>query len=402
MDEGIWQLPGPARLITETVREVNRGRHAAVVIPAILANDQMFVAGLVRSLTAALWVANEYPKLVTAHDTNDDDGPLQWLGHALEVDDRLHCTAQLLDHPDAAEKTAVFDCSTLHTKRCQEVSAMFTRLVAESRPRPADRRPRLVMVCTRAALPQLGTDHTDVTFETLWWWGRLSRWDIAAQIVPTIEASTAPGVLRDVRLETVIEVCRWDLRLADQLAESWDGDPESLPTLIAEANEGPTEVFSRKSPRNSGRRPQGDLADCWDAGTVNLWHDECTASIRATPATAEALKHAVWAAQARVLMPWIEERRQLVADDLLRSHGRAAVRAVLGNNLSPASNGISEILEVGPLFVAVRELSGRRRPALRDAAFLLWKARNKLAHLQALTTDEQRELITGFAGLSFV
>lgn len=391
MDDDIWRLPGPARLVADTVREVNRGRHAAVVLPAVLGDDQDFVSGLVGSLTTALWAANEDPRRVAADE--EDIDPLAWLAQALDVDGGPLSTSQLLDHDEAAGKTAILDCTPLHSKLRREVSATVTRLVSESRPRPADRRPRLLLVCTRDALPRLGAEYTDVTFESLWWWGRLSRWDVAAQIQPAIQARSEPGVLRDVRLETLIEVCRWDIRLAARLADGWDGDPDLLPALIDEAaSPDVAKCPPARLSRNSGRRPNGDLVDYWDSGAVDLWHDECVTAVRSVADRAKAVRHAIWSAQARVLLPWIEARRQAVAADLLRTRGKAAVHSVIG--------GVPDVLEVGPLFVAVKALSGRNRPALRDAVYLLWQARNKLAHLQALTTDEQRDLVTVFAGLS--
>jgi hypothetical protein len=393
MDEEIWRLPGPAGLIAAAVRELSRGRHTAVVVPAVLADSEAFVAGLISSLTAELWTAGELPSRVVPDE--EEDGPLQWLGQAFEIDDPLPGTAHLLDHPAAAERIALFDCCPLNAKHRREVSATLTRIVAESRPRPVHQRPRLLLVCTQDALPRLGTDSADVTFEALWWWGRLSRWDIAARIVPAIDAASEPGVLRDVLLETVIEVCRWDVWLATKLATEWDGDPDSLPELIAEAGHPSTGSCPAELPRSSGRRPHGDVAGYWDKGSVDLWHDETTPSIRAMTGTEREIRHAVWAAQARVLLPWIETRRQLVAADLLRTHGKAATYAAAG-----VDDASADILEVGPLCAAVRSLVGRQRPALRDAVHQLRNARNQLAHLQALTIHEQRDLVRAFAGIN--
>ncbi|WP_229398865.1 hypothetical protein [Micromonospora okii] len=390
MDEDIWRLPGPARLIAETVREVGRGRHAAVVLPTVLGDDRDFVAGLTGALSSALWAANEYPQQVATD--GEDGGPLDWLAQALNVGEGPLSTARILDDPEAAGRTAVLDCTTLPPGHRREVSGTVTRLVAESRPRRAENRPRVLLVCTRDALPQLGADHTDVTFEPLWWWGRLSRWDVAARIQPAVEARSAPGVLRDVRLETLIEVCRWDIHLAARLADCWDGDPDSLPVLIDGAGVPVAKCPPASLPRNPGRWPTSDVVDHWDAGAVDLWHDECVAAVRATTTQPEVVRHAVWAAQARVLLPWIETRRQSIAATLLQRHGKSAVQDALG--------GAPDVLEVGPLFVAVKALSGRARPALRDAVYLLWQARNKLAHLQALTTREQRDLVAAFAGLN--
>jgi hypothetical protein len=393
VDDETWRLPGPARLITETVREVNRGRHAAVVLPSCLGEDRDFVDSLISALSTALWTSGADARIVATDE--EESGLLIWLAEALDIVDGTLSTARLLDHEAAAGKTALLDCTSLYAKHRQEVAGTVSRLVAESRPRPAESRPRLLMVCTRDTLPRLGADHTDVTFEPIWWWGRLSRWDIAARIQPAVESRSVSGVLRDVRLETLLEVCRWDLRLAVHLAGAWDGDPGTLNSLIEEfipawVAESPP---STRLPRITGRRPTGDLADLWDDGAVDLWHDECVPAVRGAADQVGMVRHAVWAAQARVLLPWIETRRQAVAADLFRTSGKAAVRSVLGD--------VPDVLEVGPLSVAVRALSGRNRPALRDAVHQLWKARNKLAHLTALTSDEQRDLVAAFAPLKF-
>jgi hypothetical protein len=393
MDDETWRLPGPARLIAEAVREVNRGRHAAVVLPTCLGDDRDFVDSLTSALSTALWTSGADARIVATEE--EEFGPLIWLAQALDIADGPLSIAHLLDHEDAAGKTALLDCTPLHAKHRQEVAGTVSRLVAESRPRSAESRPRLLMVCTRDALPRLGADYTDVTFESIWWWGRLSRWDVAARILPGVESRSDPGVLRDVRLETLLEVCRWDLRLAVHLASVWDGDPDTLSPLIEEFVPAPAgrSSPSTRLPRITGRRPTGDLADRWDDGAVDLWHDECVPVVRGAADRADMVRHAVWAAQARVLLPWIETRRQAVASDLLRFSGKSAVKSVLGD--------VPDVLEVGPLSVAVRALSGRNRPALRDAVHLLWQARNKLAHLTALTSDEQRNLVAAFATLKF-
>jgi hypothetical protein len=383
MDEEFWRLPGPARFIADAVREIGRGRHVAAILPRYLADVPGAGDRTARALSAALTAAGEDPVIAMA---DPDEPPLTWLAQALVFrDDPPGTTGDLLDDPYAARRTAVLDATQLNEAQCSDIADLLARLAAESRPRPAEKRPRVAIVGTHQCVPRLQSGDSDVTFQPLWWWGRLSRWDVAARLSTHVDCRE-PGVLRDVYLETLIEVCRWDLALADEVAPNWDGDPDTLADLIA----APGPAASWLPTRPTTDRPHPALTAAWNAAAVDLWHNEFSTSLRG--AQTDRIERAVWAAQARVLMPWIETRRHATVSDLLRTFGRSAVLRAVG---APAA---SSMIEVGPLVHAVHALHGRTRLELCDAVRRLRDARNQLAHLRTLTGREQRDLVAAFAG----
>ncbi|MEV0131066.1 hypothetical protein AB0H83_21705 [Dactylosporangium sp. NPDC050688] len=249
---------------------------------------------------------------------------------------------------------------------------------------------------TRDMLPLLGTETADVTFEALWWWGRLTRWDVACRLAPLVGSANVEGVLRDVRLETIVEVCRWDLDLAQYLARAWDGDPQSLTSTIKDQ----AAVPPLADPHDGGRRqaettwPHADVAHLWDLGHLELWQNEHSPSPHALAALPAAIEHSVWAAQSRVLLPWIETKRQLLVRALIQRFGEAQV-----NTAADRSGQDQSPIEVGRLFSVVRALPTHNDAVWRDASRQLKSARNRLAHLQILNLTEQARLADSCGGL---
>jgi len=391
----VWGLPGPGRLVTEIMREVVRGRHVVTVLPSSLMAARPCVDGLVSAVMEGLRAAGEDPCRVPADALAED--PLRALAESLVfVDSVPRLTADLLDHPDAAGRTAVIDCSALGPDRWPELSDLVFRIARESRPRPALRRPRVVVVGDCRVLRDPGWTG-DVTVEVLWWWGRLSRWDVASWLAPALSSADDVGVLREVRLETIVEVCRWDLALAERLAHGWDGDPTTLAEMVgATAGEPPTGPVPTCGLGTT--RPPRRLLDHWNAGHLDLWHDQCSPSPRTPLAAPGAVPRAVWAAQARVLLPWLETMRLRLYAEVRRVWGDASVQRVVDSLLrgaEPVRTG--DPVELGQLFLAVHRLGGRQRPALANAAWWLREARNRLAHLRSLTLHEQRELLGALA-----
>jgi hypothetical protein len=58
-----------------------------------------------------------------------------------------------------------------------------------------------------------------------------------------------------------------------------------------------------------GLRPPEPILVFWDQHVVEGWHDQLSVTTCSLAAEPERLSRLVWAAQARVLLPWIEERR---------------------------------------------------------------------------------------------
>ncbi len=379
MDESAWRLPGPDRLIGRVRAEVQRGRHVMVVLPRARAEQELFVDGLMTGLMRDLRAAGEDPRRPLPYEPGTR--PLDWLAECLVLGDDPPVNAgELLDHPDAAGVTAVLDCTGPCGPEPQAFGDLVRRLTLESPPRPVAKRPRVVAVTTRQLLPSHDAD--DVALVGVWWWGRVTRWDVAARIGPMLEAACPPNVLREVHLETILEVCRWDLDLAEHVAGAWDGDPDRLAAVIKEGNA--TGVAVRDPvpvlPTASGPRPPVDLLELWDAGGVELWHGQHSGSPYEAAVRPGAVEHAVWAAHARVLLPWIEDQRRTLG-------------ALLKQRYGLVTEGSTGPVEVGPLFTMVRERVPRTDGLVREASAQLMRARNNLAHLRGLSHAEQVRLV---------
>ncbi|WP_433617063.1 hypothetical protein ACQP2P_16665 [Dactylosporangium sp. CA-139114] len=392
----MWRLPGPDRLVTQVTEEVQRGRHVAVVLPSQRAAEPSFVEGLLSAIVRNLYVAGEEPRRPAPFEPGLT--PLRWLARCLVFGDDLPVVVgDLLDHEDAAARTAVLDCTGPDAPAAAAVADLLTRLTLASRPRPAARRPRVVAVGTRDILPSLGVEAADVTFEAVWWWGRLTRWDVAGRLAPIADGHGGGGILRDVRLETIVEIARWDLDLAQYLVRAWDGDPH---TLVATIKDG--EFAAPPAPPDSAVLlaagagfPHGDAGRLWDDGHLELWQNEPCPSPHAQAAVPSVVEHGVWAAQSRVLLPWIEAKRQVLVRALVERFGAARVDTAAGR-----TPGDPAPIEVGQLFFVVRELPTADEQVWREASRRLKAARNRLAHLQILGLDDQARLIASCARLA--
>lgn len=91
----------------------------------------------------------------------------------------------------------------------------------------------VIAIVARDQLPAFrGGASSDVAMTSIWWWARIVRWDVAAHIVGMTERAPLRGVLSDVRTESIVEIARWDLDLAEHLVTAWDGEPSLLPSLL--------------------------------------------------------------------------------------------------------------------------------------------------------------------------
>lgn len=160
-----------------------------------------------------------------------------------------------------------------------------------------------------------------------------------------LDGLPAPRIIRDLRLETVVEVSRWDLELAERIASTWDGDPEELPSYAQQDAQPPA---TKPSPRtdNGWQTPPASIVAAWDERRVDYWHEECSAPGSVVVADPDLLAHAVWSAQARVLLPWIDRRRSDLCGRLQMKVGPRQYRAeVVRRGFDPTLG-----VEIGPQF----------------------------------------------------
>lgn len=383
MDERIWSLPGPRTLITGTLDELKRGRHVCLVLPAAMAADP--------SVTDSLSVAiiEEASRITTARRIFADpefDSLLEVFAHTVDPDDPPATVPDLLAHYQGAGTVFVTVAAEYTDRQRDEFPKFLQRLEQDTHNVASDSRLSLVVICGRGDLPTFrGGESSEVSLATLWWWNRIARWDTAAHICHLDGPRISDRLLADIRSETIVEVARWDLALAGQLAQDWSGDPADLSEHLAETDI-PGDQLG-ETHEGCGLRPAEGLVEPWDAGLIDGWHD--TYSAAPTP---QRLRRLVWAAQARIVLPWIEQRREVLQQNTINKMTRKRFNDALQILFTPPLNDAG-LVEIGHLYRIIDARLGRTEPALRSTAWRLRDARNKSAHLHPLNLGELTELI---------
>ena len=411
MDERIWRLPGPRGFVREIVAEHRRGRHVASVLPRELAADAVFTDSLGVALLDEF--ASQSVGARRIHDAGPGTSILDTFCQALIFDDPPATVPELLVHPEVRDVVAVVVARDLGTSAREELPGFLGRVELESHAAGTARRLSVVAVVARSQLPNFaGGASSDIALTSIWWWARLARWDVAAHIAGLAGPPRLGGVLEDVRTESIVELARWDLDLAERLAATWPGELCKLPAVL-----GGCGTTANGRPRGGGaagawngggssgtglagtglQPPEPDL-ELWDQRAVDGWHDRQSVTASSLIASPEKLRRVVWAAQARVLMPWIEERRSALLDRVAAMLGPDRLAAVLSNGLSPPVK-TDALVEIGILDKVVQMAIGAHDPGLRDASRRLREARNSLAHMQPLSLAEQENLVAACACL---
>lgn len=383
----IWRLPGPAAFVDELVMNAEMGRSVVAVLPRYLASeldvmDDLAVATLMRLGSGRR--LQPWPH----------DGPLtEAIGCQVVSDQNVPVTvSELVGHIALAGKTFVCVASDLGQEHRAELPTFLRRLAIVSQGLPPDERCQFIVVGDSSILPEFaGCERTDVTLANSWYWNRTSRWDAAAYLASQKGNRAQQSVLAEVRTETIIEVARWNFELAGLLAQSWSGDPMELGDLCKG-------TLCQTRPVTLGclpKRPPDRLLENWDNGSIEGWHG-CLDYLPALDTTDETtIGRHIWAAQSRVLLPWIELHRNRVEyqlrkrlvnqfDEVVAEFSRRTERPDVHKN---------EVLEIGLLNAIVQARVGRQDPELRVAAKELRRARNNLAHLRPLSSGSLQQLV---------
>jgi hypothetical protein len=226
---------------------------------------------------------------------------------------------------------------------------------------------------------------------SIWWWARIARWDVAAHIADLTEPGFLRGVLADVRAESVVEIARWDLDLAEHLMTTWDGEPSRLPSLLKDWRCGSAPVISGGRSGLDGLQPPSLALPAWDQGIVEGWHDRVSVATYSLADEPEKLSRLVWAAQARVLLPWIEERRSTLHVRVTEILGAPRLCTILREWFDPPVDA-DGLVEIGALDTVIRKALDSRHSDVRDASRRLREARNHLAHMRPLSLGDQESL----------
>jgi len=343
MDERVWRLPGPKGFVREIVAEHRRGRHVASVLPQALAADPVFTDSLGVALLEEF--ASQSVSARRIHDAGLGVPILETFCQALIFDDQPATIPDLLIHPEVRDLAAVVVAGDLCSPAREEPSAFLRRVELESHAAGTARRLSVVAVVSMGQLPAFaGGASSDIALTSIWWWARMARWDVAAYIADLAGQPRLGGVLEDVRTESIVELARWDLDLAERLAAAWSGELGALSSLLRECGPAANGQFGHagrggaaartwngSTPAAAGLRPPALDLELWDQRTVDGWHDRQSVTACSLVASPDKLSRVIWAAQARVLLPWIEERRSALLDQVSKELGAGRLMAVLSD-----------------------------------------------------------------------
>jgi hypothetical protein len=400
MDDRVWRLPGPRSLVADVVAEHGRGRHVAVVVPKALAGSPEFTDGLAVALLDEFGGRFEAQRI---YDPGAGRSVLDAFCVALIMGEPPATIPELLHHDEARDKVAVVVAADMPGAAGADLPGFLRRVELESHAGSYGQRLSIVAIVTRDELPAFpGGTTSDIAFTSIWWWGRVARWDVAAHIagLGLSRGAGEAGLLADVRAESIVQVARWDLDLAERLADLWAGDPAELPDLLGEECQGPVrDDRDRLSPTETGTRgtwddlrPPDALLGSWDCRQLDRWHGQPSGSGYWLAKTPGNLSRAVWAAQARVLLPWVEERRSTLLGRIKEALGNRRFADLLHNRFEPPVKPDGSV-EIGALDRLVRMTIGSSDPELRDVSRHLREARNLLAHMTPLTLAQQEALL---------
>jgi hypothetical protein len=393
MDERVWRLPGPRSFVRDIVAEHGRGRHVATVLPEALASDIQFTDGL------GVAVLDEFAKLSVSarriYGAGEDKSILDTFGQALIFEDPPVTVAELLRHREVENTVAVVVARELGTSARDGLPGFLQRVELESHARTNQTQHlSIVAILARGQLPAFrGGASSDIAMTSIWWWARIARWDVAAYIADLAALGPLQGVLADVRTESIVEVARWDLDLAEHLMTTWEGEPGQLPSALKDwRSVSAPAINAERHAGPGGLRPPNPVLPSWDQRVVEGWHDHLSVATCSLAAEPDELSRLVWAAQARVLLPWIEERRATLHTRVTRLLGAPRLAAILHDWFDTPVDA-DGLVEIGALDRVIRKALGSRHPELREASRRLREARNHLAHMRPLSLGEQESLL---------
>lgn len=386
-----WSLPGPGSLLRDVVMQAGSGRHVVVVLPRYLLAAREFSNSLAGVLVDELNAAElDARRLHPA----DEGSVVAAVGSSMIFDDPPPTISAFLSHGDAVGTVGVLSTEDLVTEQQRELPSFLRRLAEESVPLAPERRATLVVVTGRQCLPPFAGGHTsESTLTNVWWWNRVARWDAAARVASSSLASEEHGLKADVKAETIVEVSRWSLELADHLATAWDGRPAALVERIGEWGGQCRSSLPSELPSSvDATRPPDGYLDLWDDGVLEVWHDAVTVAPWTNLGNTRVMRELQWRAQARVMLPWVEEQRVRVYELVKRRLGVERFEAAICQ-LGGTVVGTQDIVEIGLLARLINARLGRTDPPLRAAGHSLRAARNKIAHLEPLTPTEIDRLV---------
>lgn len=338
-----WELPRPRAYIEEIVSELSRKRNVAIALPA--ADESWFFEGIRKSLDD---LNGRDLKIfeVAGREPRDVLGEL--LGESFIVDDPRALTEALRDYVD----TRVFCIVDLGERDLKAWTQLVSSYIKENQNRPDDTVPFLLVLPDRMTAPGLNL---------------LAPRDVAraedAVLLATINDAVPSANRNEARLRACIAgvLAQWDLSCATELAqESLDRLCSPIPLL--------RDIALRRGwhPSNPPDWAQGQISSSGELHSA--W---C-----AILGKGDIIMRRLWSAQATILFPLLEEKRQV----LLKQYARYLP--------TPNSETVLELADIDDklrICGAPKEFSDESRRARY--------IRNDLAHLECISAFRIQTLL---------
>lgn len=363
MTDGLWSLPGPARLAATVGNALFGGSSCVVVAPAPLRSNEDWVAAACEATGIDIAQVSADPgrppaAVVADHfdvDWSPGPGAVSALARSDRFAGRIVGLALPPGEPDWADFAAEF-------------------LVALPAINKMDR-PQLLVFCGPDDLGAFRAQRLPLTQR--WWWGTVGRLDTTVAAVRALGEHADP-----VTVSCITEVCGFDLGFVDVLAQTWDGSLTCLLELVDERGSGEAAVEEQSTLTGAATSasPAARLRGDWDRGLVDAWERyEPFVAPAAVPtaARAEVLRTRLWRGQLRELMPLVDEERA-------RLETWARSGAIAEKNVTfPIEIGyLTKLLHTDPA------LSRRTSSSRRQAAVWLRDTRNTLAHREVVAPGD--------------
>ncbi|WP_447925555.1 hypothetical protein [Georgenia muralis] len=372
----LLDLPGPKKLATAIATRVEHGHSVVLVLPDHLVEGGIANAFLdrVASITNALFIEGGDPESTAVDQVVDAIGAD---GSWVPSMDPWRSLAEWRSF----RGFRVLLRSWKH--HFATVLPTWHSILMGTPHEPADR-PVVIFAVRTSDVADIRLDRLgDVFLDVVWWWGVIDRLDTEVFLFSSLERPRH-------QLDTAVisEVTGWDLTLAHSLGTSWDGDVQTLARAVK--NHGTTRPVQMEVDEQllrgsfSRRNPPDRAISAWNAGVIDMWGGRPRLAAW-LPQAAASLDKALWQAQSKVLLPYIEDERQR----LERLFTSRASRDVL-RDLAADRDGI---LELGPMRHAVRSRRVTLAPDERESLDLLTSVRNDLAHSRPVQPDALRQLI---------
>lgn len=371
--ELFWRLPGPSAFLAEVDAALSaHGWLQQVVVAVPRHGAPPAMAARVAQLSTQRRVVRV--PLEAASPGSVVGSCLRAVG--VPLGDGLPGIGDLLG-PALSAVLVVVEAQQASPQQRRELEAVVAAAAAHSHNAPASELPLQVL----ALVP--GEDAASLQegprLDVLWWWGRLSSLDTALLLRDT-HSRLRPD---DPFHAAVTEVAGYDLELAVHLADAWDGDLDRLGMLLDVYAERHPELAKATEPPDvpvRGRPAASQLAT-WCVGGCDAWEGErmrwhaCAVSAQERV----RLERLLWRAQARTLLPVLEEQRERVVAWLVRQGHARALRDEAGD---PA--------EIGGVWHYMRHRAGMVTRPQMPLVDWLREARNDVAHLRCVSAARLR------------